>query len=163
MAFYYRWWGAVNWFMKTSSNRNIFCVTGPLWRESTAHRWLPPPPHPTPPPTTRTFDELFDLHLNKGLSEQSRRRWFETPSCSLWCHCYVSNTNHTTEWIRVVCIYQNEMDIKKVIMAYAPEPLLSINVKSLRILLVSRKYCWHGAWRFTTPIVIWHRKFRGKN
>ena len=27
--------------MMTSSNGNIFCVTGPLWRESTGHRWIP--------------------------------------------------------------------------------------------------------------------------
>ena len=25
----------------TSSNRNIFRVTGPLWGESTDHRWIP--------------------------------------------------------------------------------------------------------------------------
>ena len=28
-------------FMMTSSNGNIFRVTGPLWRESTGDRWLP--------------------------------------------------------------------------------------------------------------------------
>ena len=27
--------------MMTSSNGNIFCVTGHLWRESTGHRWIP--------------------------------------------------------------------------------------------------------------------------
>ena len=27
--------------MMTSSNGNIFRVTGPLWRESTCHRWIP--------------------------------------------------------------------------------------------------------------------------
>ena len=27
--------------------------------------------------------------LNKRLNKQSRRRWFETPSCSLWRHCNV--------------------------------------------------------------------------
>ena len=38
----------INWsylfhihFMMTSSNGNIFCVTGPLWGESTGDRWLP--------------------------------------------------------------------------------------------------------------------------
>ena len=36
---------------------------------------------------TRTFDVFFDLCLNKRLSKQSRRRWFETPSRSLWRHC----------------------------------------------------------------------------
>ena len=35
----------------------------------------------------RSFDVLFGLHLNKRLSKQSRRRWFETPVCSLWLHC----------------------------------------------------------------------------
>ena len=28
--------------MKTSSNGNFFHVTGPLWGESTGHRWFPP-------------------------------------------------------------------------------------------------------------------------
>ena len=27
--------------MMMSSNRNIFCITGPLWGESTGHRWIP--------------------------------------------------------------------------------------------------------------------------
>ena len=29
------------WFMMTSSNGNIFHPTGPLWAESTGHRWIP--------------------------------------------------------------------------------------------------------------------------
>ena len=39
---------------------------------------------PSQRPVTRSFDVFFDLHRNKRLSIQSRRRWFETPSCSLW-------------------------------------------------------------------------------
>ena len=27
--------------MMTSSNGNIFRITGPLWGESTGHRWIP--------------------------------------------------------------------------------------------------------------------------
>ena len=38
-------------------------------------------------PVTRSFDVFFDLHLNKRLVKQSRRWWFETPSCSSWRHC----------------------------------------------------------------------------
>ena len=38
-------------------------------------------------PVTRNFDVFFDLRLNKGLSKQSRRRWFETPSHPLLRHC----------------------------------------------------------------------------
>ena len=32
---------------------------------------------PSQRPVTRSFDVLFDLRLNKRLSKQSRRRWFE--------------------------------------------------------------------------------------
>ena len=38
-------------------------------------------------PVTRSFGVFFDLRLNKGLNKQSRRRWFEMPSLSLWRHC----------------------------------------------------------------------------
>ena len=45
-------------------------------------------------PSQRTvkwnFDFLFDLHLNKQLSKQSRRWRFETPSGSWWRHCNVT-------------------------------------------------------------------------
>ena len=37
----------------------------------------------------RSFDVFFDLRLNKRLIKQSRRRWCETPPCSLWRHCNV--------------------------------------------------------------------------
>ena len=72
-------------FMLTSSNGSIFRVTGPLWREFTWHWRIP-----LPKPVTRGFDVFFDLHLKKRLSKQSRRRWFEMSSHSLWRHCYVS-------------------------------------------------------------------------
>ena len=42
---------------------------------------------PSQRPVTWSFDVFFDLRLNKRLSKQSRRRWFETPSRSLWHHC----------------------------------------------------------------------------
>ena len=41
---------------------------------------------PSQRPVTRGFDVLFDLHMNKRLSKQSRRWWFETPLHSLWRH-----------------------------------------------------------------------------
>ena len=59
--------------MMTSSNGNPFRVTGPLCREFTGHRWLPPQR-----PVTRSFDVFFDLRLNKWLSKQSQGWWFET-------------------------------------------------------------------------------------
>ena len=42
---------------------------------------------PSQRPGTRSFDVFFDVRLNKRLSKQSIRRWFETPSSSLWRHC----------------------------------------------------------------------------
>ena len=39
---------------------------------------------------TWSFDVFFDRRLNKLLSKPSRRRWFETPSRSLWHHCNFS-------------------------------------------------------------------------
>ena len=69
-------------FMMTSSNGNIFRVTGPLCGEFTGSRWIS---------LTKASDAEFwcflSLRLNKHLSKQSRRMWFETPLCSLWRHC----------------------------------------------------------------------------
>ena len=68
--------------MMTSSNGNIFRVTGPLCGEFTG-----PGEFPTQRPVTRSFDVLFDLRLNKRLSKQPWGWWFDTPSWSLWRHC----------------------------------------------------------------------------
>ena len=66
--------------MMTSSNGNIFRVTGPLCGEFTG-----PGEFPTQRPVTRSFDVCFDL--NKRLSKQPWGWWFETPPWSLWRHC----------------------------------------------------------------------------
>ena len=44
---------------------------------------------PSQRPVTRGFDAFFALCLNKRLSKQSRRLWFETPLRSIWRHCNV--------------------------------------------------------------------------
>ena len=66
----------------TSSNGNIFCVTGHLCGEFTV-----PGEFPAERPVTRSFDLFFDLRLNKRLSKQSWDWWFETLSCPLWRNC----------------------------------------------------------------------------
>ena len=82
-------------FMMTSSNGNIFRVTCLSWRESTGNRWIP---------LTKASDAelwclFFDMRLNKRLKKQSRRRWFETPSRSLWCHYNVIGyLGHQSQW-----------------------------------------------------------------
>ena len=70
--------------MMTSSNGNIFRVTGPLCGESTG-----PGEFPTQRPVTRSFDVFFDMRLNKRLSKQPWGWWFETPSWLLRGHCNV--------------------------------------------------------------------------
>ena len=42
---------------------------------------------PSQRPVSQSFDVFFDLRVNKRLSKQSIRRWFETPSCSFLRHC----------------------------------------------------------------------------
>ena len=69
-------------FMMTSSNGNIFRVAGHLCGE-----FIGPGEFPAQRSVTRNFDVFLDLRLNKWLSKQSRRWWFETPSNSLWRHC----------------------------------------------------------------------------
>ena len=56
--------------MMTSSNGNIFRVTGPLGGNSPITRELPPQK-----PVTQSFDVFFDIRLNKRLSKQSRGWW----------------------------------------------------------------------------------------
>ena len=51
---------------------------------------------PSRRPLTRGFNVFFDLHLNKRLSKQSIRRWFEAPSRSLWRHYNVATISQPT-------------------------------------------------------------------
>ena len=74
--------GDISTFMMTSSNGNIFRVTGPLCGEFTG-----PGEFPTQRPVMRSFDVFFDLRLNKRLSKQPWGWWFEAPSWSLWRQC----------------------------------------------------------------------------
>ena len=78
----------------TSSNGNIFRVTGPLCGEFTDE-------FPSQGPLTWNFDVFFDLRLNKRVRKQSWGWWFETPSHSLWRHCnelHIIKHNHLKAW-----------------------------------------------------------------
>ena len=90
--------------MMTSSNGNIFRVTGPLCGEFTGHRRIP-----SQRPVTRIFDVFFHLPLNKWLSKHPRRRWFQTQSGSIWRHCNVMVDNlpvHYNDVIMSTIAYQ---------------------------------------------------------
>ena len=80
-------------FMMTSSNGNIFRVTGPLCGEFTG-----PGEFPAQRPVTRSFDVFFHLRLNKRLSKQPWGWWFETPGLSLWRHRNVDIHPPAREW-----------------------------------------------------------------
>ena len=71
----------VHFDLMTLSNGNIFRVTGPLWEKSPVNGEFP-----TKRPVTRSFDDFFDLRLNKRLSKQWWGWWYETPSRPLWRH-----------------------------------------------------------------------------
>ena len=68
--------------MMTWSNGIIFRVTGSLCGEFMGCQWIP---------LTKEDSDVelwcFLWYPLEELSKQSRRRWFETPSCSLWRHC----------------------------------------------------------------------------
>ena len=74
----------ISWWIttKSSSNENIFCVTGLLWGQSTGGRWIA---------LTKASDvELWYFlwsALEERVDKQSRCGWFETPPRSLWRHC----------------------------------------------------------------------------
>ena len=75
----------------------------------------------------RSFEVFFDLRLNKRLSKQSRRRWFETSSRSLWRHCnewLLGDMRHST-WRR---------------------PKREGNVHGCRVLLVPCYKQWRDEW-----------------
>ena len=76
------WWHYTRTIM-TSLNGSISRFTGPLWLESNGYRWIPPKKG-----QWRVVWWFFDLRLNKRLSKQSSRRWYEKPSRSLCRHCY---------------------------------------------------------------------------
>ena len=76
------WWP----FMMTSSNGNIFRVTGPLCGEFTGLRWIP---HTKA--SDANFDVFFYLRLNKRLGKQWQGWRFETLSRPLWRHRNVTN------------------------------------------------------------------------
>ena len=86
-------WHKLLCIMMTSSNGNIFRVTGPLCGELTG-----PGEFPTQRPVTRSFDVFFDLRPNKRWSKQPWGWWFETLSWSLWRHCNVLSRGALHSW-----------------------------------------------------------------
>ena len=77
-------------------------VAGPLWGESTGHRCHSPNNggFPSLRQVMPSFDVFLDLRLNKRLSEQSRRRWFEMPLRLSW---RLYNAYTSWWWLQMPC------------------------------------------------------------
>ena len=58
---------------------------------------------PSQRPVTRSFGVFFDLRMNKQLSKQSRRRWFEN---------HRANYDTTVMWMIHICIWHHCSPIK---------------------------------------------------
>ena len=86
--------------MMTSSNGNIFRVTGHLCGKFTG-----PGEFPAQRPVTRSFDVFFDLRLNKRLSKQPWGWWFETPEWSLWRHRNVTPKDNISRYQFVFIVF----------------------------------------------------------
>ena len=84
--------------MMTSSNGNIFRVTGHLCGEFTGDRWIT---HRKA--SDAEFDVFFDPHLNERLSKHWWGWWFKTSSRPLWRHSNVLE-QHECRLVRVVSL-----------------------------------------------------------
>ena len=89
--------------MMTSSNKDIFRVTGPLCGEFTGHGEVP-----AQRPVRRSFDIFFDLRPNLRLSKKLGGWWFETQSRPLRCHCNALNILQN-QFNVILLIYINEI------------------------------------------------------
>ena len=123
--------------MMTSSNGNIFRVTGHLSEEFTGPRWIP-----AQRPVTQSFDVFFDLCLKNRLSKQSWGWWFEMLSRSLWRHRNVTGKNASvqlmcTVYIILRCIGEHFGDVRM------NDSVTMIMIKRLLFLLTHRGRVTH--------------------
>ena len=90
---------------------------------------------------TRSLGVFFDLRLNKLLSKQSRRQWFETPSYSLLRHCddhkrriYVSPSRMFLYSISIY--YHSLLDVTLL------RPIIQFGIFEFVIGIRLRHFCW---------------------
>ena len=155
----------------TSSNGNIFRVTGPLCGEFTG-----PGEFPAQMPVARSFDVFFDLCLNKRWSKLSWGWWCETLSRSLWRHRndkhlvrarsgvgFVSTNsdlygngysqNGLAIWLKlwnpVYCIIQIDDSHRRCLKEVTFRPLKIVLLETLSKVMCSYNSLWHcdAIWR----------------
>ena len=94
-------------FMRALWHRKYFCITDPLWGESTGHKGS----------VMRSFNVFVVVSMNKMLNKQLSGRWFETP----WHSSEVNVMLCERMWVRIIkfnnllrlnslciCVYQYE-------------------------------------------------------
>ena len=96
---------------------------------------------PAQRPVTRSFDIFFDLRLSKRLNKQSKRRWFETPSRSLWRHCNAIKdhwsqrcTDLLVSNVTVVTYHLGAVSIRKTVLPGMAIPMLKIRRPNGRLI-----------------------------
>ena len=171
--------------MMTSSNGNMFRVTGPLCGEFTG-----PGEYPSQRPVTRSFDVYFDLRLNKRLSKQSWGWWFETPLWSIWRQCNGNAFRITVPLSPVDSLYKgpvmrsfdvshNKMLNKHFIDLWSWTPWRSCDVTVMHGQIIAGSYhhtllycnfvsvpvCWFNKAPLSVlvPIITWHFEFQFMN
>ena len=60
---------------------------------------------------TLLFSLICAWRLNKRPSKQSRRRWFDTPLYSSWCHCDVYNFSHISSPLTLEIKYKRNIQM----------------------------------------------------
>ena len=153
--------------MMTSSNGNIFRVTGPLCGEFTG-----PGEFPAQRPVTRSFDVFFDLSLKKRLSKQPWGWWFETPVLSLWRHrnvyidgqpeSSVQTSGLLAPWISIICMMQLGIHPKRLdVLQSCTKPLIWITAPNeISNDLMAIRCLWQSCRIFYLADVIILRKYQ---
>ena len=129
------WWDMPHvHIMVTSSNGNIFRVTGPLSKEFTGYRWIP-----NTKASDAEFDVFFDLHLNKRLSKQSWGWWFDAHYDAIVMITLQGqgNTYIFDFWSSLDKYYTNTMTLMHNWIRIISEPLLTFRSTCIIIMSLS--------------------------
>ena len=95
-------------------------------------------------PVTLSIDIFFDFRLKQRLSKQSRRRWFETTSLSLWRHCNViGNTLYSLAAGTIITCSEQRINngqrcLEIMFNTFVPLPLLMVAFTKNSIFLWQR-------------------------
>ena len=136
--------------MMTSSNGNIFRVTGHLCGEFTG-----PGEFPTQRPVTRSFDVFFDLRLNTRLNKQPWGWWFEALFWSLWLSSPLDKMAAISAEDHFEYILLNENDRIPIRMSLKCVPMSPIdnNAELIPVMALNRREA--STWTNADPV---HRR-----